>query len=389
MTKVLFLTLKLGLFGTGLIVATSLGGCSSAPPSPPACSNVLRAVVDMGSGSTKMTLAEIEKCTDSTRLLRVIDDKSGEALALEAGKNSVGEIPLDIQEKAFETLSRMRDLAKTKARELGREELEIAFVGTHAFRSAKNLPSFKAFLETKAVSVTPLTQDEEALAGVNAVKRLPVATACTPLLVWDVGGGSAQFSFEQGQENSSMGIGVGSEAFKNLLMKAPRVTKPKTTCKSKEPTPNPLGAKNFTTLLTTARGFADRQIFKLPHQTNCAVGIGGVHRKAIAEQLEKQWPKIHSCACSGQKPEEPCAATPGQYSKKQLTCLTQYLSDKSDCDEEIKGPYASTSVSNLYMVLAFMDKFGLEQIHTASVNMGSALVLDDERLNFRLISTAP
>ncbi|NJL25170.1 MAG: hypothetical protein HC902_08325 [Calothrix sp. SM1_5_4] len=54
------------------------------------CDRRLRAVFDVGSGSTKMNLAEVEICSGKVRVLRTLDDQSSLDVPLEAGKDAQG-----------------------------------------------------------------------------------------------------------------------------------------------------------------------------------------------------------------------------------------------------------------------------------------------------------
>lgn len=164
-----------------------------------------------------------------------------------------------------------------------------------------------------------------------------------------------------------------------------RKTPPPPDCPSTGLTPNPIGVGNIPliekkALQVTRRLVGDRRLEKF--RAACVIGIGGVHGKAVAGQIDKQWPTLKACACP---PGGTCPHQEGTFTRRELKCLIDGMSRMNDCAAEIKGPYASTSVSNLYFVQAWMDRMKVDSVRTKSINMGHFLVTDKRWLKFKSV----
>ncbi|MBX3021189.1 MAG: hypothetical protein KF799_05875 [Bdellovibrionales bacterium] len=346
-----------------------------AQPSEP-CPTRVRAVFDVGSGSTKMNVSQVELCPDKTRVVRVLDDRSSMDVALEAGKDSSGRIPEKTIQALIGALKQLKDKAITLAKELPKETgIEFSAAATHALRTAANKKQVTDRIETLGIPVLVLTQEQEAIAGVSGVQGL--GCAGKPILVWDVGGGSQQWTL-LGLKPEFSGLPLGAEGFKKKLISELGL-KRELKCEARGLTPNPIGKAS----IKKAEEIASKEASALPAPLkagdHCVIGIGGVHNKAIAAQIEKQWSQISKCACT--KPG--CKPQADSYNRRQLECLADLLADKDDCDSTIKGPYSTTAVSNLYLVAGLMKAMKIDTVHTENVNMGHGLVLDQKLLTFR------
>jgi len=370
-----------------LLLSMVLAGNTSAQNNAPECATKLRAVIDMGSGTTKLNLGEVEICKKTLKLVRFIEQESTRAVPLEASKNPRGEIPIEAQERALTALRELRAEAGQWARKNGFDEFEVAVVGTHALRTARNRAAIMKQIEAAGFSIKALSHDEEARAGFAAVAGSPLPLGCAKdsLLVWDVGGGSTQFVRAQKGKPALVKFDLGAENFRKKIrstFKPPEVAD----CPVNSGSPNPLGRDGFEKARRLVRQEARLNLKKLQSQKACVVGIGGVHTKAVAAQIQKNWPALKACACPT---TGPCQSRENGYSKKELECLGKEFADKSDCAAEIKGPYAATSVSNLALILGFIDQLGVEQIHTAKVNIGHHFVAGDPDLKFKKSAAAP
>ncbi len=371
-----------------LVLAFSSAASAQAPP----CERKARAVIDLGSGSIKLHTAEVDVCGDRTKLIRILTEEESRPLALEAGKDGEGKIPETLQNQALSTLRELQTIAVKAAKAAKYKTLELAVVGTHAFRTAKNQAEFQAKLEAAGFSAKALSQKEEAEAGLFAVIGQGLPPGCDPasLLVWDIGGGSMQLMRGPNQNAPAArveGFNMGAESFKQALLEKFKPTK--TSCAFDKPTPNPIGKNQSEAVRTFARDTSQRLLratLRRDLNATCVVGIGGVHNKAILAQIEKSWPNIKTCVCKDSV--RACGLSKDLYHKVQLECLARHLSEKSDCDSEIQGPYSTTAVTNLYFVLGWMDRLGIERIQTRAVNMGHHFVLARELLKFNSIATS-
>lgn len=361
----------------------------SAVTSPP-CESRARAVIDLGSGSVKLDLAEVEICAERSRFIRALGESVSRPLPLEASKDKQGKIPEPMQIQAVTILREFRDQAMKSAKAAKFDDLEISVVGTHAYRTAQNQEEFQTRIEAAGFKILALTQKDEAQSGLFAVQTQGLPAGCDPssLLVWDIGGGSMQLIRSVSPTNPSPrieGFNMGAESFKQALMGKFKAAK--TTCSSPQSTPNPIGKNESEAVRTFARDTSQRLLrtsLRSALRATCVVGIGGVHSKAVTAQLEKSWDKVKDCVCKDSI--RACSLSKQMYHKVHLECLARHLSEKSDCDAEIQGPYSTTAVSNLYFVLGWMDRLGIERVHTRAVNMGKYLVLDRELLTFAKVN---
>jgi exopolyphosphatase/pppGpp-phosphohydrolase len=374
-----------------ILIFAVLLSASSTSATTQDCSTKLRVVFDVGSGATKMTAAEVELCSGKQpRLKRILDDESSVAIALEAGKDKAGNIRPEAALELKQGLEKLKDKALSLAKQQNFTTLELSAVGTHAIRTANNLQEIQDLLRPIGITLIPLSQQEEAIIGLNGVK--PEAQSLCPdkdkFLVWDIGGGSQQWTLYEKGKTTFEGLPIGAEKFKadliNLLPKKKQSTRAaQSTCQIAGPSPNPIGSAhmNKASVLTKrmTRSLSAR-LKKLNLSQTCVVGIGGVHAKAIQAQLKAQWETVKACACPQQLAA--CEIPTQHYTRHQLDCLSKKLSELSDCDSEIKGPYSTTAVSNLLLVGQLMKSLNITTVHTRSINMGHALVTDAGLLKF-------
>lgn len=367
------------------MAGTATAGTAGAEPAT--CPHQARAVFDVGSGSTKLAVFEIEACAGGNRLARILSDDQSVDVPLEAAKDAAGAISKAGIGRLITALGRLKAKAIAVAKQNSFKEIEFAAAGTHALRTAANQSDVIARVAKLGIPLIALNQRQEALLAFEGAKAKGADHLCAangrPLLVWDVGGGSMQWTLERtGHPPYVEGLPLGAETFKRKLLKdlPPR---PKPECEVGGATPNPIGHAGMRTAVNLAAQQArtlPKRIFELAKGTPCLVGIGGVHNQAIERQIAKQWKQISSCVCG---PKKTCGHQPRTYSRHELECLAQILTEKSDCDEEIRGPYSTTSVSNLLLIDGFMHELKLETIHTESADAAHGLAVDHELLRFQ------
>lgn len=365
-----------------LVVLFAAGCTSNTKTSSSGCTQRMRALMDLGSGTTKLTLGEVEVCQDSIKLIRIVGDSIERPVALEASKDKNGNLSSQAMSEALNTLNSLREEALRIAKAKNYGELDLSVVATHAVRTAGNQEEFLRQLRNAGYSIRVLTQDEEGASGFEAVRASPLPESCSrnKLLVWDVGGGSTQFVRMAGSETQVVKYQLGAESYRKKLLEKFKVKK-SANCALNPESPNPL-AENF----KPARVLVNKEMrlnsATLQSEQACVVGIGGVHNKAVDAQIEKNWQGVASCVCGSNKN---CDPTEKGYRKKELECLADMLAQKSDCSPEIQGPYSDTAVSNLAMILGFMDGLKIEKVYVMPLNMGHYFVSDGKRLKFNTL----
>jgi len=158
------------------------------------------AVVDVGTNSVKFLIAERG---DDGSWTTVVD--RAEVTRLGEGLDQAGELQPEPIERTVEAIAGMVD----EARKAGVDE--IAAVGTAGLRIASNAAEFmnevrgRTGIEVEAIS----GEEESRLAYLAAVSALEVGDG--PLVVFDTGGGSSQFTFGRaGRIDERFSVNVGS-----------------------------------------------------------------------------------------------------------------------------------------------------------------------------------
>ena len=206
------------------------------------------AAIDLGTNSTKMTVAD---ATDGT--LAVVQEAS-EVTRLGEGVDASGALSEDARARTLAVVSRFA----AEARALGAEEIVCA--GTSALRDASNGPQFIARVrEETGLSLEIITGEREARLAYGAV--VSDASLGVPpgyaLLVFDIGGGSTELI---------LGGAGGMERRLSLDMGAVRVTE---RFLHSDPPSAPQ--------IEDAKAFIQAQLdtFAVPEARPIIVGIGG------------------------------------------------------------------------------------------------------------------
>ena len=297
---------------------------------------VKRAAFDIGSGTTKMVVAEIDKCKNQI-----------DAIIFEARRAIPFKENMLTHNNTFtfgfisEAISNIKEL-KSRAISLGVSEFKS--VATSAFRKAKNSQEVLIrFKEEINLDVKIINQTKEALIAFHAAKS---TVKKDPLLVWDVGGGSMQIIKTYDKRNKNIYLGkLASVTFKENVMSMLQKTK----------TPNPLGKKGAIMAMNLARDYASKKakgiVGKIDKQY--VVGVGGVHYYSIREQIN---------------------TNEAFYNQKDL--LNILLERSLLNDNQIGGKYAATDVTNIALVLGFMQALGIERVYPIKINMAHGILLD-------------
>ncbi|OPZ63181.1 MAG: Guanosine-5'-triphosphate,3'-diphosphate pyrophosphatase [Firmicutes bacterium ADurb.Bin506] len=146
-----------------------------------------KAVIDIGTNSIKLFVAEL----GADGVLRSIADTNNIA-RLGEGMGDTGMLQPEAMARNAEAVAEFAELARAKGAS------EVIAVGTMALRTAKNTPEFVAAVRARAgidVQVIPGEQEAE-LAYLAVLSGLGAYGGA--LVICDVGGGSSEFVFGQG-----------------------------------------------------------------------------------------------------------------------------------------------------------------------------------------------
>ncbi len=352
-------------FTVGVLSAAVIG-CASSPKAAENPCLKRRGAIDIGSGSTKAFAAIVDVCTNPKRIAhKLFDEKTkisfGEALE----KSEDGKIPADVMTDASAKIA-------TLAEAMSKEKLEsITLVATAAFRKAKNGREVgtaiseatkvrlkgKTSLDPKTLDVQILTQENEAEIGAQAaLSNLPpllTGEVSRPIVVWDIGGGSMQM-LAVGESHESFRGELASVTFKNRVIQEIQKKDPKV-----QLTPNPLG-KSAKKAVTMARVHAKANVGKAMKDLAPKarwVGVGGVLAISVQKQVEREGITSHSA---------------NRFSEK---ALAQALDKRSlRNDDEIESEYRTTEITNLALVLGYMQELKIDQVETVEASLTQGLI---------------
>jgi len=330
-----------------LLLAGLLAGAGCSAPAgsgPPDATR--RAAWDVGSSTTKLKLARVD--TRNGRILEVLLEDSAPVGYRRAAERHP-ENRLD--EAIFE--AGRRAIRKLRARAEPHGPAEHIGVATAAFREAANGRSFARRLgEATGIRLRVATAREEAILGFRAA----VAAAGIPperAIVWDIGGGSMQISFLGAGGRPVVYHGPhASGAFRDRVIHRIQGRDP-----ARVDSPNPLGDRDGARAVALARELAGEVPRTITRRLTApppvqVLGIGGVHAYSIAGQVG-----------AGARP----------YDRREVAA--SFARRRRMDDKALDSPYASTEVTNLALVLGFMQALGIDRVRPLRVNLADGLLV--------------
>jgi exopolyphosphatase/guanosine-5'-triphosphate,3'-diphosphate pyrophosphatase len=161
------------------------------------------AAIDIGTNSTKMTVAD----ADSAGKLTVLSESS-EVTRLGEGVDAAQRLTDAAMERTLAIIEHFADSARSEG------ATRVVAAGTSALRDAANGPEFLRQAQERAgVNIEVITGDREAqlaYAAVHSDSHMHLLSD-TPLLVFDIGGGSTELILGQGStinQHTSLNVGA-------------------------------------------------------------------------------------------------------------------------------------------------------------------------------------
>lgn len=298
-----------------------------------------RAALDIGSGATKLKIAQVDICKN--KIISLLVDKSFAVeykSDLKRSKNNTF---------SYRVIKKGEDSFRLIEKILKQHSIEKAIaVATSAFRTSKNSSVLVDIAKKYFIDIKIITQKAEALLGYKAARLL---SGSNNYIVWDIGGGSMQMVYKLNANELIYQGHLASVPFREYIIK--------TVQKSSKSSPNPISKDDTQTSLEYAKSYAIKDIpeaFKslFDYKRANVIGIGGVHSKAILKAM-------------------------GRTKFYTRTQLKAFLSkQRLLSDEELSNKYASTSVSNLILVLGYMQALNIDKVITGNINLSDGLLLN-------------
>lgn len=298
--------------------------------------------LDFGSGTTKAFAAVVDVC--KKQVVEVIyEERLPLALNEALGKSETKEIPLSVIDEAMPRFQGL--VKKMKDLQVGK----IYAVATSVFRVAKNGSAMAHKIsEELQVPINVISQEREAELGFwSALAQMKVSVN-DPIIVWDIGGGSMQmYARKSGKIHIYQG-NLASVTFKNQILEVLQFKNPKSFS-----SPNPIGAQREAAM-QLAKNHAYLNVpafFKKEAAKSRWIGVGGVLSMSVQKQTNKN---------------------SSEFTQNELDqALKQRVHLK---DSEIDGDYKVSDISNLALVLGYMQALQIPKVETVQASLGQGLI---------------
>ncbi len=310
-----------------------------------------RAAFDIGSGTTKLKVAQVDTCLFKIKKILLEDHRAvGYKQDLKESKDNT--LSKKIISSGITSLKALKRLAKNYKPDL------YVGVATSAFRTSKNgEQAIKEIAKETGIQIRVISQKTEAIIGFVGASTFSDKNL-KDIVVWDIGGGSMQISSYLGHDKYLIYEGkLASVSFKNHIIEEVQNKDPQ-----KEKTPNPISSSNKEQAQRDARLIAQYSVppvlqAKIKSPNTQIIGIGGVHHYSIGEKINFK----------------------GAYT---LEMLDKFLNTNIGLtDAQIGGEYAPTDVSNLILVSGFMKALGINKVKTGNINLTDGLLLNPNLRN--------
>jgi exopolyphosphatase / guanosine-5'-triphosphate,3'-diphosphate pyrophosphatase len=311
-----------------------------------------RCAFDIGSGETKVSAAEVS----STEPFLVIARLMAKRIVLPFVKRSKnGVIPDFFIEEAIAKIKELKRECQ------GAGAWEYAGVATAGFRMARN--GHEALAKISQETTIPLqliTAEQEAVLAFLAA-RSALGSNSENLVVWDIGGGSLQFSMGADGPHRDFVISTGHEGVEMFRRKIARRF-------SRDPrlSVNPLTQEEMSRAIELARELShavNPQIReRLRRSSMRVVGLGSVHTDSIAAQAGLQSNNAYN-----------------MYTLEGVRVAAKRAANMSDQDFRnayTENNYPDSQATNVALVLGYMEGLQIKEVIPLEVTLADGLLAD-------------
>lgn len=350
------------------LTPTSLAASRPAPTSRPCLQ--IRGAFDVGSGSTKLKVAQVDVCKKAIMkiIFPVKPDDFEQAVEKVSYKKDLkksyidtdrksGLLSKEILEVGVKAMLRLKALAKKVG------ATSFAGVATSAFRQAKNGAAVAAQLSQRTgIPVSVISQKQEGMLAYHAVTSMFPSISTDKLLVWDIGGSSMQMIMRSGAKQTHFYLGK--------LASVPMAFQVAAVIQRKKGklrmAPNPISARQSSEALLYVKTVAKKEVPKVIQEKASGVtvvGVGGVHFFSVRGQV---------------------APGKGSYS---LKALQKGIKDRLMLDDKALAKknnpaapqkemrFIRTQLTNLLLVAGYMSALKIKKVRVASINLANGLFL--------------
>jgi len=303
----------------------------------------IRGAIDIGSGTSNLKVAKVDPVTN--KIIKIIYERTvpvGYQKQLEVSPTN--EFNDQIMQEGIASIKQLRDLAQEH------QAKKVVAIATEAFRKAANGQAFaKEIQKQTGVEVRIIDQDEE---GILAFRGALALTPVQPnqAIVWDIGGGSMQFTTLSPQGTYLIEHGkLASIPFRNAIIQTIEKKDLNTVT-----SPNPMSTGDMDSAIDFASEKAQLtdQFFKdkLLQPTTEVFAVGNLFNLGIKPLVD------HNPLLSK-----------NTMSQAELMDALDNLKDRSDAQlDDFSMP--EVTVSNPLLVMGYMKGLNIDQIEFVRVN---------------------
>jgi len=298
---------------------------------------VIRAAIDIGSGATKLRVAEVD--LNQKKVIKVLVDEQ-RAVSYQQALSEGGDVRFNeaVMKRGIEAIEELKKIALENRAQI------VIGIATAAFRKAQNGDEFvRKIKEHTDVTVFIVDQAIEGELGFLAVEATKPVDENT-MVVWDIGGGSLQLTM---MVDEKMKIYRGHEAsvpFRNYVIQniQGRDIKNYTS-------PNPMTVDEMDEAEKHARMLAKNvdRLFKerLKENDTQVYGIGSIFSRGIEPLIVKN-----------------------PFTAKDIRDAIVPLAGRTD-EELGGGEFVDVLITNSLLVMGFMEELEIPDVEVVDVNI--------------------
>jgi exopolyphosphatase/guanosine-5'-triphosphate,3'-diphosphate pyrophosphatase len=296
-----------------------------------------RAVIDVGSGSTKFCIADVDIKTQS--VVKIILNESY-AVPYQASLEASDDYTFsrEVRETGIQTFTKINALCEEH------NVQKVTAVATEAFRKSMNGESFaKEIYDRTCIPLRIITQKEEGAIAYYSAASLVKDRPQEDLIVWDIGTGSYQITMENKDKELSVFMGnVGSVPFKNYIIDVVQ----NQDSSSPSATLHPFTEEDHIAADRYARALARQAFPNIKHQISekdgKVVGVGRLFTNSLLPFSE-----------------DPEKITRADLRKYITSCYGK-------TKEDLNNPFSEADLANATLALGFMKALHIQEIHALS-----------------------
>lgn len=305
---------------------------------------VVRAAIDIGSGATKLRVAEVNLKTQKIEKI-LVNETFEVPYQEELEKSPTQTFNEIVMQQGIDALKKSKAIANQHHAE------KVIAVATAAFRKAKNVDYFIDRIQQETgVEVVVIDQELEGKLSFEAASA-KVDVDPTDLIVWDIGGGSIQLTNVDKYGNYIIYRGLeASVPFKNYCISQIQLRNPE-----EVKTPNPMTREQMMCAEEHARDVAEEvdDYFrsKIRDPKTVVVGVGNIFAYRIYPVVGKQ----------------------DTFSRDTLQDAVELMENQTD--EHVGESYANVAITNPILVLGFMNTLDIREMRILDINGADGALL--------------